>query len=131
MSIEELPSSRAMRLQENILHVEIGAKLEDSRIIWTDVSAAPLQFPDTGCVVVTADITERKRLEAELIERVQLAQFQATVAATLSPEDLSVLLNTCCQSLVDAFGGAFARIWTLNEKEQVLELQASAGRYTT
>ena len=97
--------------------------------MWFSIS---VYSPEKEFFVAVFDvITERKRVEAELIERVQLAQFQATVAAMLAgPENLSVLLNTCCQSLVDTFGGAFARIWTLNEKEQVLELQASAGQYT-
>jgi PAS domain S-box-containing protein len=97
--------------------------------MWFSIS---VYSPEKEFFVAVFDvITERKRVEEELIERVQLAQFQATIAATLAgPEDLSVLLNMCCQSLVDAFDGAFARIWTLNEKEQVLELQASAGQYT-
>ena len=36
----------------------------------------------------------------------------------------------CSQALVEHLDAAFARIWTLNESENVLELQASAGMYT-
>ena len=39
-------------------------------------------------------------------------------------------LEQCVQALVGNLGLAFARIWTLNESEKVLELQASAGMYT-
>ncbi len=39
-------------------------------------------------------------------------------------------LQACAQALVDRVGAAFARIWTLNEFDRVLELQASAGLYT-
>jgi len=39
-------------------------------------------------------------------------------------------LQGCAQALVDRVGAAFARIWTLNEFDRVLELRASAGLYT-
>jgi PAS domain S-box-containing protein len=39
-------------------------------------------------------------------------------------------LQRTTEVLVRHLGAAFARIWTLNESEQVLELQASAGLYT-
>jgi signal transduction histidine kinase len=40
------------------------------------------------------------------------------------------MLQECAQAMVHHFEAAFARIWTLNHKEDVLELQASAGCYT-
>ena len=40
------------------------------------------------------------------------------------------MLQRCAEALVDHLHGAFARIWTLNPQEDVLELQASAGLYT-
>lgn len=61
---EEFPSTRAVREQRIIEHVEIGVVKEDSETIWTEVSAAPLPFPDAVCVIVTSDITDRKRLTA-------------------------------------------------------------------
>ncbi len=59
---------------------------------------------------------------AELIRDVGLALIQST--------NLSEMAQQCAQSLVNHFDAAFARIWTLNEQTQVLELQASAGIYT-
>ncbi|MDI1243588.1 MAG: PAS domain S-box protein [bacterium] len=50
--------------------------------------------------------------------------------ALVQNQPLSELLNTCVQHLVSHLDVAFARIWTLNEDENVLELQASAGMYT-
>ena len=40
------------------------------------------------------------------------------------------ILQQCAEAVVHNLDAAFARIWTLNEKENVLELQASAGMYT-
>lgn len=39
-------------------------------------------------------------------------------------------LRRCAEALVRHLDAAFARIWTVNEDEEVLELQASAGMYT-
>lgn len=67
----------------------------------------------------------------ELKERAQLASFDAVVGLTLTRNDsLEDILQHCTQAVVDYLGAAFARIWTLNRAEQVLELQASAGLYT-
>jgi PAS domain S-box-containing protein len=80
---------------------------------------------------VALDVTARKRLEEELHERVKMAQFQATIgAALIETADLRPMLQKCAQAIVDAFDAAFARIWTLNDETQILELQASAGLYT-
>jgi signal transduction histidine kinase len=40
------------------------------------------------------------------------------------------VLQRCSETIVENLDAAFARIWTLNEADQVLELQASAGLYT-
>lgn len=82
-------------------------------------------------MVSLVDITERKRAEEDLAERVMLAELSAEIgyALTMSGE-LRNMLNDCAQALVGHLDAAFARIWTLNAAENVLELQASAGMYT-
>ena len=50
-------------------------------------------------------------------------------ALTASPS-MQEALQACTQALVTRIDAAFARIWTLNEFDRVLELQASAGLYT-
>jgi len=67
--IKQLVSTRAMNQQEVVLDSEMGIVLEDGTIVWTSVSAAPL--PDGGAVVVTTDISERKRAEESLVESEQ------------------------------------------------------------
>ncbi len=67
----------------------------------------------------------------ELKERARLASFDAVVGLALTRNDnLQGILQQCTQAVVDYLGAAFARIWTLNRAEQVLELEASAGIYT-
>src|ERR1700680_428604 len=90
---------------------------------------------DEGHVIGTlssgADITERRRAEEEIRHRAQLSALSAAVGLALTNTDsLAHALQQCAEALVMHLGAAFARIWTLNEREGVLELRASAGLYT-
>ena len=77
------------------------------------------------------DISERKRSEAALNERMRLLTLNAAVGmALVQADNLQPMLQRCAEALVDHLHGAFARIWTLNRQENILELQASAGLYT-
>jgi PAS domain S-box-containing protein len=79
----------------------------------------------------TADITARKRTEGDILQRAQLSALGAAVGLSLTHADsLAGALQQCAEALVTFMGAAFARIWTLNEREGLLELQASAGLYT-
>jgi PAS domain S-box-containing protein len=81
------------------------------------------------CVV--RDITERKQTERVLAERTRLTELSADVSTALTQsETLQDSLRQCTAALVKHLDAAFARIWTLNEAERVLELQASSGLYT-
>ncbi|MGD0011886.1 MAG: PAS domain S-box protein [Terriglobia bacterium] len=85
--------------------------------------------PAFSCVI--RDITERQRAEAEMAERHRLAALVAEVGAALTgAESLRQGLQQCAEILVRDINAAFARIWTVNEADKVLELQASAGMYT-
>src|SRR5690606_23769155 len=61
----------------------------------------------------------------------RLLRLSAEIGAALTQgEDMHAMLQGCVESIVRNLDAAFARIWTLNEQENVLELQASAGLYT-
>lgn len=45
-------------------------------------------------------------------------------------EPLPIMLQTCAEAVVRHLDAAFARVWVLNAAGDMLELQASAGRYT-
>jgi PAS domain S-box-containing protein len=80
-----------------------------------------------GSVVAFHDITERKRAEADLAERVALAAFQAAIGGALTRADtLGHALNLCAEAMVNHLGAAMASIWRLDAKDGVLELVGSA-----
>jgi PAS domain S-box-containing protein len=80
---------------------------------------------------VALDITDRKLAQAAVAERVRVAELVGEIGVALTGgTGLRQTLHACCAAVVKHLDAAFARIWTLNESEQVLELQASAGRYT-
>lgn len=80
---------------------------------------------------VAADVTDRKFAEQALAEQLKLSSFTADVGIALTENrTLPATLQNCTDALVRHLNAAFARIWTLNEEGNVLELQASAGIYT-
>jgi PAS domain S-box-containing protein len=63
----EFPSERAMTENRLVNDVEAGIVTENGEIIWVQESVAPLTLPDASAVVITQDITQRKRA-AEALE---------------------------------------------------------------
>ncbi|MEH2044762.1 PAS domain-containing protein [Nostoc sp.] len=82
-------------------------------------------------VGICYDTTDRKEAEVALAERARLANFRADVDAALTQSDsLQNMMRRCTDALVEHLDAAFARIWTLNKQDNVLELQVSSGMYT-
>ncbi|MDQ3913119.1 MAG: PAS domain S-box protein [Actinomycetota bacterium] len=82
-------------------------------------------------VVNSRDVTERKRGEEEKTRQACEAALRADVGTALAGGgSLQDILKRCTEAIVCHLDAAFARIWTLNEVDSVLELQASAGIYT-
>jgi PAS domain S-box-containing protein len=80
---------------------------------------------------VMIDITEQKETENELRERERQAALAASVGVAMAESStLLEILQRCAEVVVEHLDAAFARVWILDEAEQVLELQASAGMYT-
>jgi PAS domain S-box-containing protein len=113
-------------------------KLIEMTAMQSDGSEIPVELAITAVrsdkspifTSVLRDITERHRAEEAIRQRAQLSALGAAVGLSLtSTESLARALQQCAEALVTHMGAAFARIWTLNERDGVLELQASAGLY--
>ena len=118
---------------------QLLGRLVEMTAIRSDGSEIPVELAITAIrsdrapifTGVLRDITERSRAEAAICQRAQLSALGAAVGLALTSTDsLAGALQQCAEAVVTHMGAAFARIWTLNERESVLELQASAGLYT-
>ena len=87
--------------------------------------------PYAVCGIAT-DITELKRAEELQYRRAAQAALRADTHAAFSggtESALQTMLQSSVEAIVRHLDAAFARIWTLNDRENILELQASAGLY--
>jgi len=84
-----------------------------------------------GAVHIMTDVTESRRSEEILDERMRLASLAADVGLALTRGGtLKRMLQQCSGLLVQHLDAAFARIWTIDGTGDFLILQASAGMYT-
>jgi PAS domain S-box-containing protein len=107
---------------------------KDGQIRWVSLNATSIR-DEAGRLLriasVVLDITERKRAEERLERQVHQAALRAEVSAALAGGGtLPDILQWCVEAMVTYLSAAFARVWILNEEEDVLELLASAGLYT-
>ncbi len=108
-------------------------KKKDGSIFPVEYTSTPIREGNNlvGAVFIFRDITDRKQTESLRSRQTRQFALRADVGFTLAGSDsLKNLLQRCAQAVVKHLDGAFARIWTFNPDENVLELQASAGLYT-
>ncbi len=84
----ELPSNRAVAENQVIKDVEIGVVKENGNIIWTSVSAVPVNFSDWKVLTLTSDITPGKLAD----ERFRLAVESAPNAIVMIDQSGKIIL---------------------------------------
>ncbi len=120
--------------QDQDLHdYEARLRCKDGAIRYVEINSSVFReagrFIHTRCF--TRDVTEAKLAEKHRLEQARLATLRADIGAALTRrESLPELLQHCAAALVGHLDAAFARIWTLSDSGDVLELKASAGLYT-
>jgi PAS domain S-box-containing protein len=95
---------------------------------WFEVRAYP---SSEGLSVYFHNINERRLAEEFQLEHSRIAALIVDIGNVLAQDyGATELLKQCAEILVKRLDAAFARIWTFNSDENVLQLQASAGLYT-
>ena len=80
---------------------------------------------------IARQVVTMLELRRQTAEAKQLATMRGQMSVLLGSADpLPTILKHCVQTLVEQLDGAFARVWTLDEAQETLVLQASAGLYT-
>jgi PAS domain S-box-containing protein len=129
------PEEELRLAKEQGRYEEEGMRIrKDGSRFWASVLITAL-FDEEGNLRgfsrVVRDITERKEVEEERARRARYATLRAEVSTSLAEgSSLRNILQRCAERMVQHLDVAFARIWTLNEEENMLELEASAGMYT-
>lgn len=78
-----------------------------------------------------AALSDTVKLTASNAAWMRLVGLSAGIGETLASRgDTHELLHRCTDVVVQRFGAAFVRIWTLKHEERMLHLQASSGEYT-
>ncbi len=125
-------AARILKIRQNGTDLfESLHRAKDGTVWPVEVNAA--YWPSAGGRILAflRDITPRKQAEEALVERSRLAALGADIGIALTRDDsLREILRSCSEAIVQHIDAAFARIWTLNPQQDVLELQASAGMYT-
>ena len=131
------PHSVAETLRANDRQViETGGPLQFEEVVPSKASARyyvvvkfllrdHLDKPYAICGIAT-DITERIRSARQTALH---AEIHAAFSG-LTESSLQTILQLSAESVVRHLDAAFARIWTINDQGNMLELQASAGQYT-
>jgi PAS domain S-box-containing protein len=131
-------SAKAAQIQEEcglLQGFEFEAYRKDGEKIWLCANRRSVR-DGSGTEVYhegsIEDITEHKHVQEIQGRRSAHALFRSEVSTALarSSAPLRATLQSCATAMVQRLGATFARIWTLNREEDVLELQASAGLYT-
>lgn len=76
ISLDRLPSNKAFKEQAPVKEMEVGILKKDNSLIWTNVSAIPLKFPDWKMLLVTSNITDHKKAEEERMSLFEVIQAE-------------------------------------------------------
>lgn len=101
----------------------------DGRFIEADVQATSYYGRDQMEIqVVARDVSARKRDEQEKQRQFRHTKFNAAMGIALSQmPTLPKMLQACTEAVVTHLQASSAQIWTVDEPEGMLELQANAG----
>jgi PAS domain S-box-containing protein len=110
----------------------VALRRADGALVQVDFSMSLNEIDGIPTVLsIGRDVTDRNRAEEDIHQRMQLATFEADVGTALVGQDPQpVALKRCAEAMVRHLNAAFARIWTLDEAGETLQLEASAGMYT-
>lgn len=83
---------------------------------------------DQNVLLVIRDVTKQKQAQYALEMNIKSVNFAAEIGASMTAgTQLREMLENCTELMVSLLGVGLARIWTLSQDSDILELQTSAG----
>ena len=112
--------SKPIQLEEVLARVKIHLHLRSLT-----------QQLQTHNTLLQTQVSALQNIQDELVKNARRSALRSDIGFALSQQGtLFTILSQCAAAFVEHLEVAFARIWTLNSEEMILELQASAGMYT-
>ena len=125
---EEFASARAFAEKIEIHDVITGIVKEDDQIVWTSVSAVPVDFSDWKVILVTSDITEHKQAEYEIQRQIQRLKGLHTIDQAINSSlGMRSTLNIVLQQVLKLLNIDAAVILLFNDTQQRLEYVIGTG----
>jgi PAS domain S-box-containing protein len=104
MPPDEFASSLAIREQQVVHDVETGIVKEDGQIVWVSVSAMPTDFSDWQAIIVTDDITARKRAEAEIEHQASFPRLNPNPVLEIDTSGAILFCNPATTRILSKLG---------------------------
>ncbi len=117
MPTEEFASVRALKENRKIENIEMGIVLENAQTLWLNVTASPIELKDYGVIITYNDISERKKMEAQLQEITKNLETTNKEYEALNEELLSTV-----QQLESAKNEAEENAQDLKEAQKIANL---------
>ena len=131
-SASHVPERIKTLIDRKSMIVEVDHRRKDGSVFPVEVNAKLIQIGDKPYILaIDRDITERKMAELAMAEQLRLEALGSSIGdALITGNSLQDMMQRCAEEFVRHLKIPFARIWTMNEHNNVLILQASAGMYT-
>ncbi len=100
---DEFASVKALKENRLVENVEMGIVKSKGQITWINVTATPIPLENFGVAIVYNDITEKKRIEAELIKAKTKAE-ESDMLKTAFLQNMSHEIRTPLNSIVGFVG---------------------------
>jgi PAS domain S-box-containing protein len=126
MPPDEFASSLAIQERQVVHDVETGIVKEDGQIIWVSVSAMPTDFSDWRAIIVTDDITARKRAEAAIKHLASFPRLNPNPVLEVDASGMIQFCNPAATKILSASGqGGDLRIFLPPDLADILRGRAN------
>jgi len=122
MPAGEYASVRALKENHLVQNVEMGIVKDNNTVTWINVTAAPVPIKDYGVAIAYNDITERKRVDEEIV-------FKNIVLSTQQETTLDGILIIDEHGKIISFNQHFTDMWDIPDDviesgEDILAIQS-------